>query len=212
MTDGGPLRYDIVLRVGAAVLAVGLSVPTLAATQTQEPPPVPLRLSAWAVNMSNIATGSNAVLDINITRWSTAKEREQLITTFLEKGSEALLRALQRTPSHGRMRIPGWVGPDPHNVRLGWDLHYAWHLPGEDGGQRIVLGTDRYISFWEARNQPRTVDYPFTLMEIRLNKNGEGEGKLAVATKISFNKKKNAIELENYSSEPVRLQQVKIEK
>ena len=33
---------------------------------------------------------------------------------------------------------------------------------------------------------------------------------MAVATKISFDKKKNQIELENYSSEPVRLQNVKV--
>jgi hypothetical protein len=33
---------------------------------------------------------------------------------------------------------------------------------------------------------------------------------MAVATKISFDKKKNTIELENYSSEPVRLNEVKV--
>ena len=33
---------------------------------------------------------------------------------------------------------------------------------------------------------------------------------MAVATKISFDKKKNQIELENYSSEPVRLNNVKV--
>jgi hypothetical protein len=50
------------------------------------------------------------------------------------------------------------------------------------------------------------------LIEIRLNKDGEGVGKAAMATKITFDKKKNTLELENYSSEPVRLQNVKIEK
>ena len=62
----------------------------------------------------------------------------------------------------------------------------------------------------EARNQPRTIDYPFTLFEIRVNKDGEGEGKMAVATKITFDKKANQVELENYSSEPVRLNSVKV--
>ena len=79
-----------------------------------------------------------------------------------------------------------------------------------EGGRRIVIATDRYIGFNEARNQPRTIDYPFTLFEIRVDKAGEGQGKMAVATKISFDKKKNAIELENYSSEPVRLNNVKV--
>lgn len=173
--------------------------------------PVPIRLSAWAVSMGTVAPGANAVMDIRVTRWTTAAEREALITTVLEKGSDALLRALQKTPSHGRMSIPGWTGPDPHQARLGWDLHYAWQIPSPDGGHRLVIATDRYIGFLEARNQPRTADYPFTLLEIRLPKEGKGEGKLAVATKISFDKKKNQIELENYSSEPVRLNNITLE-
>ena len=73
-----------------------------------------------------------------------------------------------------------------------------------------MIATDRYIGMQEARSQPRTIDYPITLIEIRVDKEGNGVGKMAVATKISFDKKKNQIELENYSSEPVRLQNVKV--
>ena len=169
-----------------------------------------LDITAFAVNMSNIGSGGNAVVEITINRWTTPEERQQLISAMLEKGSNALLSALQKTPSHGRFRIPGLVGPDPHQLRLGYDLHYAWQVPLDEGGRRIVIATDRYIGVQEARNQPRTMDYPFTLFEIRVNKAGEGEGRMAVATMISFDKKKNTIELENYSSEPVRLQNLKI--
>jgi hypothetical protein len=55
------------------------------------------------------------------------------------------------------------------------------------------------------------VDYPFTLIDIRVRPGGEGEGKMSVATKISYNEKKHAVELENYASEPVRLQTVHVE-
>jgi hypothetical protein len=167
-----------------------------------------LEITAFAVSMGTVATGANEVVQIKINSWSSAEERAQLIKTMLEKNSDALLRALQKTPSHGRFSIPGLRGPDPHQLRLGYDLHYAWQTPQPDGGRRIVIATDRYIGFAEARNQPRTIDYPFTLFEIRTNKDGKGEGKMAVATKISFDKKKNQIELENYSSEPVRLNAV----
>lgn len=169
-----------------------------------------LEISAFAVNMSNIATGSNAQVQLTINSWSTAEERERLITTVLEKGSDALLRELQKAPVKGRFRIPTARQPDPHHLALGLDLHYAWQSPLDDGGRRIVIATDRYIGFQEARSQPRTIDYPITLIEIRVDKEGNGVGKMAVATKISFDKKKNQIELENYSSEPVRLNNVKI--
>lgn len=169
-----------------------------------------LDITAFAVNMSNIGTGTNAVVDIRIDSWSTEQERSKLIETMTTKNADALLRELQKMPSHGRFSIPGLLGPDPHQLRLGHDLRYTWQTPQPDGGRRIVIATDRYIGFAEARNQPRTIDYPFTLFEIHVDKEGKGQGKLAVATKINFDKKKNTIELENYSSEPVRLNEVKV--
>jgi hypothetical protein len=169
-----------------------------------------LEITAFAVNMSNIATGANAVVDITVNSWSTPEERERLITTMLEKGPDALLRELQKAPVKGRFRIPSAKPPDPHHLGLGLDLRYAWQTALPDGGRRIVLATDRYIGFQEARNQPRTMDYPFTLMEIRVDKDGRGEGKMAVATKIDFDKKNKQIELENYGSEPVRLNNLQV--
>ena len=203
-----PIRAVLVVVSAAGLLS---SVDTRAQTQSP-PPPLPLRLTAWAVSMGTVATGANQVVDINITRWSTAEEREMLIKTFFEKGQDKLVDALQETKPVGRLRYPNVQGPDPHNMRLGYDLHYAWHTPLPEGGTRILVAFDRYIGFREAREQPRTIDYPFTLIEIRLPKEGKGEGKMAVATKISFDKKKNTVELENYSSEPVRLQEVRIQK
>ena len=64
----------------------------------------------------------------------------------------------------------------------------------------------------EARNQPRSIDYHFTLIEIRVDKDVKGEGKMSVATKINFDKKKNVIELEQYSAGTVRLNDISIEK
>jgi hypothetical protein len=206
-------RLTVTVLAAATILVGGIA----ARPEAQAPAPaqpgiaLPVRLTAFAVNMSNIGTGTSGVLEINIDRWSPAAERKTLIETMLTKGQDSLLSALQKTKSKGRMRFPGWMGPDPHQLRLGWDLHYAWAVPLPEGGHQIVVATDRYIGFAEARNQPRTVDYPFTLIQIHLNKDGEGQGTFAVATKISFDKKKNTVELENYSSEPVRLNNVKME-
>jgi hypothetical protein len=43
---------------------------------------------------------------------------------------------------------------------------------------------------------------------LRLRKDGEGQ--VAFATKIDFDKEKNVMVLENYASEPVRLNNVKV--
>lgn len=208
-------RARVLLAGVVLCAAVFASTVTHGQTPAADGPPLPLKMTAWAINMSNTATGANGIVEIRITKWSTAEERQALIGTFLDKGQDGLLRVLEKVDAHGRIRLPGAMGPGRASgqASLGNDLRYAWHTKLPDGGDRIVIATDRIISFREQANQPRTVDYPFTFIQIHLPKGGgEGEGKLAYATKLSFDKKKNAVELENYGTEPVRLNQIKIVK
>jgi hypothetical protein len=172
---------------------------------------LPIRMRAFAVNMSNNLTGANGILQIVLDRWSTEQERATLLQT-VPKGQDDLVRALQKQSVKGRINIPGWTGPDPQNYRLGWDLRYAWHEVLPDGGERIVIATDRQMSFREVTNNPRTTDYPFLLIQIQLNKEGKGQGKMAAFTQIRYDKKKNVMEIENYGTEPVRLNEITTEK
>jgi hypothetical protein len=172
---------------------------------------LPIRMRAFAVNLSNNLTGANGIIQITLDQWSTAQERTNLLQT-VPKGQDDLVRALQKVPVKGRINIPGWTGPDPQNYRLGWDLRYAWHEPLPDGGERIVVATDRQMSFRETVNNPRTTDYPFLLIQIHLTKDGKGEGKMAPFTQITFDKKKNVMEMEIYGTEPVRLNNITVEK
>ncbi len=198
----------------AWITASALATTAMSSANAQTAPSATdkVTINGWALNMSNIATGANQSIRVNIDRWSNPKQREHLITTFLEKKQDGLLRELEKQPELGRFNFPGYMGPDPNNVmRLGTDIRYAMNFPSEDGGRRIVIITPRVIGFREARNQPRTYDYPFTLFEMRFDKSGKGEGRMAYATQINFDKKKNTIELENYSSEPVRLNNLTLE-
>lgn len=138
-------------------------------------------------------------LDIAIERWSTQAERQRLMST-LGKGQTAMLEALRDLPPVGRIRTPG---------ELGWDLHYAHQVRGDDGGRRIFLATDRPISMWEAVNRPRTVDYPFTFIEMRVNNHGEGEGKLSLATKVIASEDGRFAHLENWDTQPIALSEVR---
>ena len=186
----------------------------LFATQAPSKSPVSaekIRIEGWALSMGTVATGKNQTIQIRINKWSSPAQRQHLIETFLQKKQEGLLSELERQPDLGRFSFPGYVGPDPNSVfRLGTQIRYAMNHPGEDGGRRIVIITPRVIGFQEATNRPRTYDYRFSLFEMRFDKSGKGEGKLAYATQIMFDKKKNTIELENYSSEPVRLNELKL--
>jgi hypothetical protein len=164
---------------------------------------LPLHLTANAINMSNIGTGQVGTVDITIDRWSGDNERERLLTTFTEKGPEKLLDALQDNKAVGRISAPGSIG---------YQLRYARLTKFGDGGAKIVALTDRPITGWEAINRPRSFDYPFTLVQLQLDSHGEGEGKLSVATKITYDQSEREIGLETYASEPVRLQNVHIQR
>jgi hypothetical protein len=160
----------------------------------------PERYTAAAINMNRGAAGT---IEIVVNRWSTDAQRDQLMSVMLTKGPEKLLDALQDMPRMGYFRTPD---------RIGWDIHFARKMPGKDGGERVVLVTDRRIGFWEASRRPRSIDYPFTVIELRLNADGEGEGKMSVATKIIADKENNVITLENYDIQPVLLNNVKRER
>ena len=143
------------------------------------------------------------MITIRPDRLSTDQERTRLLSVFQEKGPDKLLDALKDNPIVGSFKLPN---------TLAWDLRYAFEMPLPEGGRRVVLATDRPIGFEEARTQPRRIDYPFTLIEIRFNKQGVGQGKMSVYTKITLSKDKQTVELENFDIEPVRLTEVRIEK
>jgi hypothetical protein len=158
------------------------------------------RYSAAAININR---GAASHIEIVVNRWSTDGERDRLMSVMMERGPEKLLDALQDLPRVGYFKTPDSIG---------WDIHFARKMPGSDGGERVTLITDRRIGFWEASRQPRSIDYPFTVIELRLNGDGEGEGKMSIATKIIADKQSNTIVLENYDLQQVMLNNVKRER
>jgi hypothetical protein len=159
------------------------------------------RFSATANNMSGVGRqGVIGPVDIILQRYSTEAERNRFLAALTERGPDALLEAFQKAPSIGRLGAPG---------RIGYEIRYAAEMPGEDGGRRIVIATDRRMSFMEAANRPRTVDYPFTVVQLNLDNDGKGEGRASIYAKIEVDKKNNAIVLEDFGIQPVTLMNVK---
>jgi len=188
------LRTAQSLALGAALI-----VPLVASTATAKDESI-LRLRAFAVDLNNRARTNT--IDIVIERWSTPEETSNLKAVLLERGDDKLLSALQKTkPRCGFVRT---------STSLGWDLYFAQESPLPDGGRKIVLATDRPVSMWEARNQGRSMDYQFSLAEIRLPKEGKGEGKAIPYAQLTFNKDTNTLEIENYQREPVRLNEITV--
>lgn len=185
----------------AIVLLVSATRPGGVAAAQQSEQPGPERFRAVAANLGHVRGPLATEVDIAIKRWSTDGQRDELVNILKTKGQQALLDALQKQPAVGTIRTPD---------SLAYDLHYAQVQPWDDGGQQIVLATDRPIGFWETRNDARSLNYPFTVIEMRVNHEGKGEGTMSVATRVI--PAGQQIVLENYNAQPVLLTSVQREK
>lgn len=194
-------------RLSALVLAPALACAFVAALGTrpfaQEDRGAGERFTATAINMGTPGPARVDRVEIVVNQWSPRLQRDRLIAVLFEKGPEKLLDVLQDLPKVGYFRTP---------ESLAYDLRYAQRTPLPDGGERVVLATDRFIRFWEAARSSRTLDYPFTIIELRIGGDGRGEGKMSIATRVTADKKTNTVELENWGTQPVMLTDVRRER
>jgi hypothetical protein len=185
--------------LAVAVLAV-LVVPLGLSSAYAKDEPV-MRLSAFAISQEG-SGGQATVFNISIDRWSTPQEIAGLKELLVQKGDAALLAALEK------IKPPcGYIST---NNSVGWDLHGAIQTPLPNGGQKVVLITNRPMSFARAAGDPNSQNYQFTLVEFRLDKdNGrKGEGKLAQSVGITYNPTTKGLELTNYGALPLALSDV----
>lgn len=181
-------------------LGLALAVAMLGAWPSAQTNQQKEEFNATAIVNNNLSSGMGRVI-MNVERWSSEAEAGRLVKTLMQNGPEKLLDELRDMKSVGTIRTPD---------SLGYDLRYAHQEPGEDGGRRIVIATDRPISFWEARNQPRIIDYPFTVIQMEIGRDGKGKGTMSWATKIRA--RGSVIELENFASAPIMLTEVESKK
>src|SRR5215216_1597107 len=184
--------YAMKFRPIAMMPALVVLVCLLAVAQTNQQPE---RFTANAVSLSPEYGTGQQVVEINVNRWSPAAERERLVTALQQKGPKELLKQLQKNKPVGRIRTPD---------SLGYDLRYAYQMTDAEGGRTIVIATDRPIGFWEATEHPRSFDYPFTVIQMKLDREGHGTGTMSYATRIVAHEN-NVIELEDFASQPIML-------
>ena len=105
----------------------------------------------------------------------------------------------------------GTCGPSDestHPKRLGTISKFAEQQPLPDGGRKVVLATDRPMSFREIFNQTRSKDYPFTWVQLNMRPDGTGQGELAVRARVFGDRPNRPIEVETFEIQPIKLQQV----
>ena len=185
------------LAVAAAVAAVAIASPPVAGKQASE------KFTGFAINLNS--GPSTATVDFTIDRWSSEADRNNLLSILQEEknsytANEKMLTMLQKMPKVGYISTPD---------RLSWELRYARQTPLPEGGRRLVLATDRPVGFREAASASRTMDYPFTIIEVQLDKDDKGVGKILAGTRLYIDKKTKELVLENYAQQPVRFNEIR---
>lgn len=182
-----------VRRLALGFLIATTALPLLAAPQNS----VEEEFSAILTNISNVGRAGLTPVTIRISRWTPDEENERLLATLRDEGQDAFLRALLNVKPVGSIATP---------TSLRYDFFYAREIPG-DGGRRIMLISDRPMRIAERLGAGPGRDYPFTVIELRLDKEGRGEG--TVAQMVQLRLVGNVLGIENLASGPMKLGEVK---
>jgi len=152
------------------------------------------------VDMSGTRTQSTAHFTLHIDEYATDDEIAQHSAVLAEEGARGLEKVLWKLDR-------GWV-------RIGTSLGHVVGVARSidtDGGRIIRVVTDRPIQLFEVRRGLRSLDYPFGFIELELDADGKGEGRLVAAAKLRFTED-GTLEIVQLGTRPFRLMKVKLQK
>jgi hypothetical protein len=184
-----------------AALFVCFALSSGAAQTAEQPktqPDLPAQYAATAIGQSGSVAGKSFGLNVYVEGLTPDGEVEELAATLRHQGQDGLISALEKVNDKGRVAPTGSVGTGMRIVRI---------HPTKDGGQHIVLATNRPISFPELYNGTRSTNYKIGIVVLDVDKDGKGTGSFAPLCKVKFNKK-NELEIEHYGQKPFRLANV----
>jgi hypothetical protein len=130
-------------------------------------------------------------------------ETNRLVNTLQERGQQGLLNTLDDRRV-GNFSLGGRVGT-PVNLA---------HVENIGGQRRLRVVFARWIGFGEIRGGYRSVDYPFSYVEITVDpRTGRGDGTFIPAARIRYRVRDGepTVEIEDFGTFPGRLLGVRMQ-
>ena len=163
------------------------------------------KFQANAIAVDGPSEAKSAVLHMNIYKWSNDDDREEIIdaiqdATENKRAYRAVPEALRKLGKAGYMFLTGGQG---------WPIRYA-HQIETDGKREIILATDRPVTFSEVYRGSAVRDFDITLIVLKWEDADKGEGIASVGTEITWDEAKGQMNITNFSSQPVRLGDVRV--
>jgi hypothetical protein len=180
---------------------------------------------------SAVASAKAEALTITLSRWSTDAERAPLIAALSAPPPAPARAAAPPAAAGGRAggRGRGAAPPPPPSpfARLsaaikaaptlgyiwtagvtGYSIKYAWRSPATEEEERIVLVTDRRLDSHGPDSSPASSssgDADFTVIEVRIDGRGVGEGKTSLTTRVAIDADAKTLALDGYAAAPALL-------
>ena len=193
------------LRIGRAVTVLVVVMAMAATTSAQAP-------ETFTATTANMEPAGESI-KFSVLRWSSEEDRHEVLSILTaevggEDADSAALKGLMELPSVGVL-WPGGSG-------LGYSLKYAYRLARPDGGERITFITGRPLGAfsrkpWRAVDESNLSTTRYAVIELRLDGEGHGEGKMSLAADVVFDTEAATVTLDNYETAPVLLEAVKRE-
>jgi hypothetical protein len=158
------------------------------------------RKEVYRGNITYIGGPRGAVTDfftLTIESYTPDERVQNLLNILKHDGQDGLLKAVSKD-KRGTIQI---------GSRLARDINEVWIEPTEEG-RKITALAERWLGFGELRRGARSVDYPFTYIELYLEDDGKTKGSLIPAARVRF-KRGKTIEVENFGIYPARLVNIK---
>ena len=188
-----------------AVCALGVSM-TVPAQEGAKPKKEQFSALAYlpsGAGPAMVGAGAKVNVDLHVDRYTSDEEAKSMAGLLVNAGPDALLKALEKSKTIGRIRLTGRVGF--YDLKL-----IRSHRTPE--GRRIYGIGDRPVGFLEAYVNNRSMDYPFGILQIDLKTDEKGkekgEGALIYSAKIKVLEGNN-IDVESYGISPIRLMAVR---
>jgi hypothetical protein len=169
-------------------------------------------------------------LTITLSRWSTDAERAPVIAALAAPPPVPAKPApAAPAPAAGRGRGRGAPPPPPPSPFAkasaaikaaptlgyiwtdgvtGYSIKYAWRSPATEDKERIVLIADRRLNSHAPDWGPAAntdADADFTVIEMRIDRQGVGEGKTSLTSKVAIDTEANTLALDGYAAAPALL-------
>jgi hypothetical protein len=196
-----------VMLIACCVLLSALGVSTLAPAQEQAKRKKE-KFGALAYMPSGagpamVGAGLRVNVDLYVDDYTPDDQAQQLASLLVNSGPDALLKALEKSKTIGKVRLTGRTGF--------YDLKLI-RSHQTPNGRRIYAVGDRPVGFLEVYAGNRSLDYPFGILQLELQTDEKGkekgEGALIYSAKIKVLDGKT-IDVESYGISPIRLMGVR---